>query len=120
MIEGVLEPYLRALTEEKKQMSGKGVAQALREMPVYGVGLPGVFRLIGFLEARLYERWRPGDDSGTVEGYAEINRHRLAHGHLKQGTRVDAVRCFLALETIAALLAAWDELLEGDEEHEVR
>ena len=118
MIEGVLEPYLRALTDEQNQMSGKQVARALKEMPVYGVGFAGTSRLVGFLEARLYERWRPGDDSGTVEGYAEINRHRLAHGYLKEGTRVDALRCFLALETIGALLAAWDELLREEEEED--
>ena len=121
MIEGVLEPYLRVLAEEKDGISGKRMASMLKEMPVYGVGLVGVLRLIGFLEARLYRKWRPGDDPAAVEGFEEINRHRLAHGHLKQGTRLDTLRCFLALETIAALLAAWDGLVEEkDEEQEVR
>ncbi len=115
MIEGVLAPYLRALTEEER-MSGKRMASVLREMPVYGVGPASALRLIGFFEARLFEDWWPGDDPGAVAEYAEINRHRLAHGHLKQGTRVDTLRCFLALETIAALLAAWDELLREEED----
>ncbi|MDP9474230.1 MAG: hypothetical protein M3R38_00745 [Actinomycetota bacterium] len=117
MVEGVLFPYLLTLTEEKKMSSNRAV-KLLGGLPVYGVGLAGVSRLIGFMEASLYGQWRPGDRPEAVEERAELNRHRLAHGHLKAGTRLDARRCFLVLETVAALLGAWDELLLEAEEEE--
>lgn len=108
MIEGVLSPYLSDLTGE--EVRSKKMAEALEQLPVRGVGLEGMARLIGFVETQLYKKWKPGDDLKVLDEHVALNRHRLAHGGRMLGTRVDALRCFLTLELVATLLKAWDEL----------
>lgn len=118
MIEGVLVPYLREALDKKK-IKHNELADHLGHMPFLGgIGLEGPACLIGFMEAHLYDWWNlaEGEDE-RVDEHMALNRHRLAHGALAQGTRMDTLRCFLILDLIAALLKAWDALGHAQEEN---
>lgn len=104
LVEGVARDYLQkehGITER----SGKvAIEEALnRNIP------PSVFReelqqaLIRFLTSSTFA---DTDHDGILPSGYELNRHGVAHSrHLRYGTEVNSLRCFLLLETLYQFIA---------------
>ena len=81
----------------------------------FSIGFEAYSCLIDYFEERLYQYCDWKTDPTVRADYTNLNRHRLLHGMVTQGTRMNTLRCLFILDLVAAFLPAVRAgLVEGD------
>lgn len=117
MIEGILLPFFTENfdPDDIKMMTGTGkvkhntIAKLMGQLPlgvVFPVGFEAFACLIDYFEEHLYQSSDWKADKSVRSDYVNLNRHRLLHGMVTQGTRMNTLRCLFILDLLGIFLPA--------------